>query len=116
VSSPGLLELIPIPNGAWKIITMNFICGLSRSEGKNVIMVIIDKLTKYCHLIALSHPFKATTIADKFLNTVYKLHGLPTKNITDKDPIFTSVFWRELMGKLGVTLNFNISYHPQTDE
>jgi DMSO/TMAO reductase YedYZ molybdopterin-dependent catalytic subunit len=70
---------------------MDFICGLSRSEGVDVIMVIIDKLTKYCHLIALSHPFKAT-VAEKFLNTLYKLHGLPLRIITDRDPIFTSVF------------------------
>jgi hypothetical protein len=104
----------PSINGAWELITMDFICGLSRSEGVDVIMVIIDKLIKYCHLIALSHPFKAT-VAEKFLNIVYKLHGLPLRIITDRDPIFTSVFGKELMGRLGITLNFTTSYHPQSD-
>jgi hypothetical protein len=68
---------------------MDFIYGLSRSEGNDVIMIIIDKLTKYYHLIALSHPFKATTVVEKFLNIVYKLYGLPLKIITNKDLIFS---------------------------
>jgi hypothetical protein len=89
---------------------MDFVCGLSRSEGKNVILVVIDKLTKYCHLIAFSHPFIAVTIAEQFMNTVYKLHGLPSKIITDQDPVFTSVFWKELMNKIGIKLNFNTAY------
>jgi Integrase zinc binding domain len=86
--SPGLLEPIEIPEGAWKVLTMDFVCGLPKSEGKEVILVIIDKFTKYCHLVALSHPFTTSFVAEQFLNTVYKLHGLPEKIITDRDPIF----------------------------
>jgi hypothetical protein len=80
-----------------------------------VILVIIDKFIKYCHLLALSHPFKASKVAELFLETVYKLHGLPHRIITDRDPIFTSYFWRELMGRLGINLNFSTSFHPQID-
>jgi RNase H-like domain found in reverse transcriptase/Reverse transcriptase (RNA-dependent DNA polymerase)/Integrase zinc binding domain/Retroviral aspartyl protease/Ty3 transposon capsid-like protein/Integrase core domain/Chromo (CHRromatin Organisation MOdifier) domain len=115
ISSPGLLEPIPIPTGAWEVLTMDFVCGLPRSEGKDVIMVVIDKFIKYCHLIALTHPLSATTVAECFLNTVYKLHGLPSKIITDRDPIFTSHFWKDLMQRIGIKLNYSTSYHPQTD-
>jgi hypothetical protein len=107
VASPGLLEPIPILEGAWEVITMDFVGGLPKSEGKDVIMVIIDKLTKYYYLLSLSHPFKAVTI--------YKLHGLPQRIITNRDPIFTSHFWKELMGKLGISLNFSTLFHPQID-
>jgi transposase InsO family protein len=82
---------------------------------EEIIMVIIDKLTKYCHLIFLTHPFSAATVAEKFLEIVHKLHGLPVKIIIDRDPIFTSNFWKELMQKLGVKLNFSTVYHPQID-
>jgi Integrase zinc binding domain/Integrase core domain len=111
----GLLEPILVPEEAWQVITMDFVCGIPKSEGKDVILVIIDKFTKYCHLIALSHPFNASVVAEQFLNTVYKLHGLPHKIITDRDPLFTSHFWKDLMGKLGIQLDYSIAYHPQTD-
>jgi transposase InsO family protein len=94
---------------------MNFISGLPKSKGKDVLMVIIDKLIKYCHLVALSHPFKASDIAQIFLDNIYKLYGLPAKIIIDRDPVFTSVLWKEIMSKLGVKLNYNTSYHSQTD-
>jgi Integrase core domain/Integrase zinc binding domain len=115
ILTPGLLETLPISEEAWTIITIDFVCGLPRSEGKDVILVIIDKLIKYCHLVALSHPFKATTVAEIFLDTVYKLHGLPQKIVTDRDPVFINHFWKELMERLGIKLNFFTAYHPQTD-
>jgi hypothetical protein len=57
VLSPRLLESILISNTAWEVITMDFVSGLPKSCGKDVLMVIINKLTKYCHLIPLTHPF-----------------------------------------------------------
>jgi transposase InsO family protein len=97
------------------MLSMDFVCGLPKSNGKDVLLVVIDKLTKYCHLIPLSHPFKASEVAQVFLDSIYKLHGLPKAIVTDRDPIFTSHFWQELMMKLGITLNFSTAYHPQTD-
>jgi Integrase core domain len=106
-----VLEPIPIPNGAWEVIIMDFICGLPKSEGKNVIMIVIDKFTKYYHLIGLTHPFTTATVADNFFQTVHRLYGVPAKIITDRDPIFTSTFWKDLMGKLSIKLNFTTAYH-----
>ncbi|KAJ1703435.1 hypothetical protein LUZ63_003214 [Rhynchospora breviuscula] len=81
---------------------MDFITGLPKYEGKEVILVIVDRLTKYAHFLSLSHPFKASTVAQLFLDNVYKLHGLPTDIVSDRDPIFTSQFWKELLNKIGV--------------
>jgi hypothetical protein len=67
--------------------------------------VVIDKLTKYCHLIALTHPFSVVTVAEKFLETLHKLHGLSVRIITDRCPVFTSHFWKEIMNGLGVKLS-----------
>jgi len=94
---------------------MDFISGLPKSKGKDVILVVIDKLIKYCHLIVLSYPYTASSVVERFLDTVYKLHGLPSKIIIDRDPLFTSTFWKDLMQRLGVQLNYNTAYHPQTD-
>jgi hypothetical protein len=72
---------------------MDFITGLPKSEGKSVIMVIVDRLTKYAHFFALSHPFKASIVATAFMKTVQKLHGNPKIIVSDKDPIFIGHFW-----------------------
>ncbi|KAH9330517.1 hypothetical protein KI387_002625, partial [Taxus chinensis] len=56
---------------------MDFITGLPKSEGKNVIMVMVDRLTKYAHFCALAHPFAASTVASTFMDTVQKLHETP---------------------------------------
>ena len=71
---------------------MDFITGLTKSEGKSVIMVVVDRLTRYAHFCALSHPFKAGTVATAFMETIQKLHGNPKIFVSDKDPIFTGNF------------------------
>jgi hypothetical protein len=86
IASPGLLQPILIPKGPWAMISMNFICGLPKSGGKSVILVIINKFIKYDHLISLAHPFKALEVAQFFLDSVYKLHGMPS-NYNREGPI-----------------------------
>ena len=95
---------------------MDFITGLPKSEGKSVIMVVVDRLTKYAHFCALSHPFKASTVATEFMETIQKLHGNPKIMVSCEDPIFTGNFWAELFSCLGTQLAHSSSYHPQYDE
>lgn len=94
---------------------MDFIEGLPKSRGKDVILVVIDKLTNFCHFIPLAHPFTAQSVAKLFFDYIYKLHGLPASIVTYRDKIFTSHIWKELFKVLGVSLNFTTAYHPQSD-
>jgi hypothetical protein len=93
VKTPGLLQPLAIPSQRWEEVSMDFITGLPKSEGKIVLMVIVDRLTKYAHFCALSHPFKASTVATAFMETVQKLHGNPKIIVSDRDPIFIGHFW-----------------------
>lgn len=94
---------------------MNLIIRLSNSKGKEVILVVVDRLTKYSHYISLIHPYSAATVAQVFINNVYQLHGLPSNIVSDRDPVFVSVFWKELFKQLGVFICTSFVYHPQTD-
>jgi hypothetical protein len=93
IKTPGLLHPLAIPSQCWEEVSMDFFTRLPKSEGKSFIMVIIDRLTKYTHFCALSHPFKASTVATAFMETVQKLHGSPKIIVSDRDPIFTGHFW-----------------------
>jgi len=73
----GLLQPLPIPTRPWSSISMIFIEGLPKSNQYSVIMVVVDRFTKYVHFIPVSHPYRATKIANLFSQNVMKLHGLP---------------------------------------
>jgi hypothetical protein len=94
---------------------MDFFEGLPVSEHKDIILVVVDRFTKYAHFISMKHPITVKTVARAFTETIFKLHGLPTVMVTDRDRIFTSSLWQDLFKKLGVKLHFSTSYHPQTD-
>jgi hypothetical protein len=59
IKTLGLLQPLSIPSQCWEEVSIDFIIGLPKYEGKSVIMVIVDRMTKYAHFCALSHPFKA---------------------------------------------------------
>lgn len=111
----GLLSPLPVPSESWQVISMDFIKGLPRSETTNCLMVIIDKFSKFSHFVPLHHPFSAQQIAQLFLDHIYRLHGLPTHIISDRDRIFTSTFWRELFHLAQTTLSMSSAYHPWCD-
>ena len=69
---------------------MDFLKGLSVAKGQSVIMVVVDRLSKYAHFIPLSHPYTTISVAQLFLSNIYKLHGLPTSIVSEKDKKFLS--------------------------
>ena len=69
------------------------------------IMVVVYNLTKEAHFI----PVKI------LMKDIFKLHGLPNAIVSNRDVKFTSNFWKGFFAYLGTKLNFNTTYHPQTD-
>jgi hypothetical protein len=99
----------------WSEISMDFVEGLPKPRGKDVILVVVDRLTKYAHFIPLSHPFIVHQVATLFMDHIHKLHGFPKVIVTDRDRIFTSKLWQEVFAALKVELHFSSSYHHERD-
>lgn len=111
----GLLQPLPIPQAPWQEISMDFIKSLPSSHSLPAILVVVDRYTKGAHFIGLRPNFTAKVVADVFMANIVKLHGYPKHIVTDRDPIFFSLFWKGVMKHSGMQLHYNTAYHPQTD-
>jgi hypothetical protein len=84
----GLPQLLPIPQGGWQDITMDFIEKLPKSEGYDTILVVVDRFTKYAHFYPLKHSFTAQQVAEVIMENVVKLHRVPKSIVSDRDKIY----------------------------
>lgn len=61
--------------------------------GKEAIMLAVDRLKKFAHLVPLAHPYSVQTVAQAFVEIIIKLHGPPLSIVSDQDRILTSKMW-----------------------
>ncbi|KAL4386192.1 hypothetical protein GQ457_09G013260 [Hibiscus cannabinus] len=111
----GLLQPLPIPDQVFEDIAMDFITGLPKSNGKEVILVFVDRLTKYGHFFPLPRQFDSVLVAKVLVQGVIRLHGIPRSIVSDRDRVFISDVWKELARLQGTALRMSSTYHPQTD-
>ena len=75
----------------------------------------MDRLTKSAHFLPIRLDYSLDRLADLYVNEIVRLHGIPLSIVSDRDPRFTSRFWKELQSAFGTILNFSTTFHPQTD-
>ncbi|KAF5765311.1 putative nucleotidyltransferase, Ribonuclease H [Helianthus annuus] len=112
----GLLQQPEIPQWKWEQISMDFVTGLPRSQrGNDTIWVVVDRLTKSAHFLAIKEKDKFSTLADIYMKEVVSRHGVPISIISDRDARFTSELWQAMHKSFGSRLDMSTAYHPQTD-
>ena len=115
-SPAGRMQPLFIPEWKWDHITMDFVVGLPRTRsGRDAVWVIVDRLTKSAHFLAINMSFSLDQLAKIYVNEVVSRHGVPMPIVSDRDPRFTSRFWKQLQRALGTKLSFSTAFHPQTD-
>ncbi|GJY00357.1 putative reverse transcriptase domain-containing protein [Tanacetum coccineum] len=112
----GLLVQPEIPQWKWDNITMDFITKLPKSsQGYDTIWVIVDRLTKSAIFVPMRETDPMEKLAMTYLKEVVTRHGIPVSIICDRDPRFSSNFWKSLQKALGTNLDMSTAYHPETD-
>ena len=112
----GLLNPLPIPQWKWDNITMDFVSGFPLTQQKHdLVWVIVDRLTKSAHFIPVQIDYSMDRLAALYVDEIVRLHGVPLSIVSDRDPRFTSRFWKELQSALGTKLKFSTTFHPQID-
>ncbi|KAJ9538877.1 hypothetical protein OSB04_031610 [Centaurea solstitialis] len=96
----GLLQPFPIPSTVWEDISLDFITSLPKSKGYGVVLVVVDRLSKYCHFIPLKHPLSTSLLAEISIREIVCLHRIPKSILSDRDPFH---------------LKLSSTYHPETN-
>jgi hypothetical protein len=72
---------------------MDFIVGLPRTpKGHDSIWVIVDRLTKVAHFIAMRNDYRVEKLADLYIEHILILHGAPTSIVSDHGTQYVSKF------------------------
>lgn len=110
-------RLLPhsIPTRPYESISMDLIVNLPWSEDCNAILVFVDRFTKHAQFIPTTTGLNAKGFAMLFVKHVACKFGLPANIVTDRDPRWTSVFWREVAELLKTEMLLASSHHPQHD-
>lgn len=66
----GLLQPLHIPEVIWSEIIVDFVIGLLVVCDHSVIIIVVDRLSKYCHLGSLPPMYLAFSIADYFIHNI----------------------------------------------
>ena len=92
---------------------MDFVVGLQRTkEGHDSIWVIVGRLIKSAHFLPVKSTYSMDQYARLYIQEIVRLHGVPISIISDRDPKFTSIFWKSLHAALGTKLAFSTAHHP----
>ena len=113
LTDPTSLE---VPERRWGSLATDFIVKLPKTKnGFDSITTYVDRLSRRVHFIPSRESDSAVDVANTFFSNIFRHHGIPDSIVSDRDPKFTSKFWKRLMELCGVKLKMSSSRHPQTD-
>ena len=111
----GKLKLSKAPERPWTYLTVDFITKLLLVAGKDVILVVCNKLSKMTYFMATTERILEEVLARLFRDNVWKLHGLLESIVLDRKPQFVAEMIKELNNILGIETKLSTLFHLQTD-
>ncbi|GAA5958537.1 hypothetical protein JCM8115_002497 [Rhodotorula mucilaginosa] len=106
---------LEVPTRPWNVIGLDHIVDLPLSSGHNAILVVVDHLTSQVHLVPANTTDDAADLARQFIQNVFRLHGFPSRIVSDRGTTFVSAFWRRVCQLLRIKNSPSTAFHPQTN-
>ena len=95
---------------------MDFVTHLPRtSRGHDTMWVIVDRLTKSVHFLAVQITFTLEEFDRLYVREIVLSHGVSVSIVSDRDPRFTAHFCKSFQRFMGTQLMMSTVFHPQTD-
>ena len=112
----GLLQPLSTPDRNWESVSMDLITDLQVTpRGHDSVLVVVDRLSKMTHFAPCKKTVSSMELAELFAREITRLHGFQKTIVMDRDPRFTSQFWRDLCKIYGTKLALSTAFHPQSD-
>ncbi|MBW0519043.1 hypothetical protein O181_058758 [Austropuccinia psidii MF-1] len=111
----GLLKPLPIPNGPWICLSMDFITKLPLSNSFDSILVIVGRFSKMAVFILTMSSLTSPDLDHLFIKNIFSRHGLPSRIVSDRGRLFVSSFWTNLCQQLKISRDLSTAYHPETN-
>ena len=111
----GMLRPLLIPLMPFEVITLDLMAGLPKSEGSDVVLVVMGKLMKYVSYIPTTETLNQEGFTKLFVKHIVHRFGLPKGMVANRDPHWAKTFWVSVAAELGLELLLSTSHHPQTD-
>ena len=110
------LKLSEVPKKPWTHLTVDFITKLPVVAGKDMILVVCDRLSKMMHFVTTTEEMSAERLARLFRDNMWKLYRLPESIVSDRGPQFAAELTKELNRMLGIQTRLSTVFHLQIDE
>ena len=114
----GLPSPLETPSARWKVVSLDVINGLPPSgvEEYDCMVVFTDRFSKMAYFCPTKYKgLTAAGVADLYVQHVFRVQGVPSVLLSDRDSKFTSVFWERLFELLGTKLTYSASYHHESN-
>ena len=95
---------------------MDFVTYFPRTlQGHDAVWVIVDRLMKSAHFLAVRMTFTLERFYRLYIREIFRLHRVPVSIVSDRDPRFTTHFWKSFLKAMGTRLTMSTTFHPQID-
>ena len=109
----GLLQPLEVVKWKWEHVTMDFVTHFPRTPQRHdAVWVIVDRLTKSEPFLVVRITFTLEEFYRLYIREVVRLHGVPVSIVSDRDPRFTTLFWKSSQKAMGTQLMMSTAFHP----